>query len=133
FRAGVEGFNRMTGNRYPGKLIVFEGLDGSGQTTQAQLLVKWFFEKRGQVAHYTKEPTDSPIGAIVKLALSHRLVTPADRSEQTPLDSITMSLLFAADRIDHLNNDVIPKLKDGIQVIADRYYLSSLAYQSLEV
>jgi len=126
-------FRRMTRNRYPGKLIVFEGLDGSGQTTQAQLLAKWFLEKRSQVAYYTKEPTDGPIGAIVKLVLSHRLVAPADRSERTPLDAITMSLLFAADRVDHLNNDVIPKLKDGIQVVADRYYLSSLAYQSLEI
>ena len=44
-----------------------------------------------------------------------------------------MALFFAADRMDHLNNEVIPKLRDGIHVIADRYYHSSFAYQSVEL
>jgi dTMP kinase len=121
----------MNPNPYPGKLIVFEGLDGSGQTTQAQLLAKWFVEKRNQLAYYTKEPTDGPVGALLKLSLSDRLVSAKPEKKHEPLDSITMALLFASDRHDHLNNDVIPKLKSGIHVIADRYYLSSLAYQSV--
>jgi dTMP kinase len=110
---------------------VFEGLDGSGQTTQAQLLTKWFVEKRNQLAYYTKEPTDGPVGALLKLSLSHRLVRAGSNKKHEPLDPVTMALLFASDRQDHLNNDVIPKLKSGIHVIADRYYLSSLAYQSV--
>lgn len=120
----------MTSNPYHGKLIVFEGLDGSGQTTQAHLLTEWFSEKRNQLAYYTKEPTEGPIGALLKLALRHRLGT---NSQKTlgPLDEVTMALFFAADRADHLHNEIIPKLKDGIHVIADRYYLSSLAYQSV--
>ncbi len=122
----------MNPNPYPAKLIVFEGLDGSGQTTQAQLLTKWFSEKRNQLAYYTKEPTDGPVGALLKLALSNRLVSNRSRHSE-PLDPLTMALFFAADRLDHLHTDVIPKLKSGIHVIADRYYLSSLAYQSVKV
>jgi dTMP kinase len=121
----------MNSNPYSGKLIVFEGLDGSGQTTQAQLLTKWFVEKRNQLAYYTKEPTDGPLGALLKLSLSHRLVSAKSNRKHEALDPITMALLFASDRQDHLNNDVIPKLKGGIHVVADRYYLSSLAYQSI--
>jgi len=121
----------MERNPYPGKLIVLEGLDGSGQTTQAHLLVKWFQDKRSQLAYYTKEPTDGPIGALIRLALSRRLSAPAGGREFRPLDDTTMALFFAADRTDHLHNDIIPKIRDGIHVVADRYYLSSFAYQSI--
>ncbi|MBI4541317.1 MAG: dTMP kinase [Gemmatimonadetes bacterium] len=123
----------MTVNTYPGKLIVLEGLDGSGQTTQAQLLVKWFQDKRGQLAYYTKEPSDGPVGAILKLVLSHRLTSPTDKREHRPLDPATMALAFAADRADHLHHEIVPKLRDGVHVISDRYYLSSLAYQSIDL
>jgi dTMP kinase len=123
----------MQANRYRGKLIVFEGLDGSGQTTQAQLLAKWFFEKRDQLAYYTKEPSDGPVGALLKLALSRRLMSPGDHGESKPLDPVTMALFFAADRVDHVLNEIDPKLRDGIHVITDRYVLSSLAYQSMNV
>jgi dTMP kinase len=120
----------MTTNPHPGKLIVFEGLDGSGQTTQAHLLTKWFSEAGKQRAYYTKEPSEGPVGAMLRLALRHRL---GASSQQTfgPLDEVTMALFFAADRADHLYNEIIPKLKDGVHVITDRYYLSSLAYQSV--
>jgi len=121
----------MKPNPYQGKLIVFEGLDGCGQTTQAELLRKWFTEKRNELAYYTKEPTDGPIGSLLRLVLSNRLVCAKSNKKYEPLDEITIALFFAADRIDHLNNEIIPKLKDGIHVIADRYYLSSLAYQSV--
>ncbi len=124
----------MIVNPHKGKFIVFEGLDGSGQTTQAHLLTKWFMEKREQLAYYTKEPTDGPVGAILKLILSKRLFCTAHNGSGAPRrpDETSMALLFAADRADHLYNEVTPKLKDGIQVIADRYYLSSLAYQSVD-
>src|SRR2546423_991245 len=124
----------MKANFFQGKFIVFEGLDGSGQTTQAHLLTKWFMEKRNQFAYYTKEPTDGPVGALLKLVLSKRLFCAASNGNAAPrrLDETSMALFFAADRADHLHNEVIPKLKEGVHVIADRYYLSSLAYQSVD-
>lgn len=123
----------MNPNSYEGKFIVFEGLDGSGQTTQAHLLTKWFTEKRHQLAYYTKEPSDGPVGALLKLILSKRLFCVANgNGAPRRFDETTMALCFAADRADHLNNEVVPKLKDGVHVIADRYYLSSLAYQSVD-
>lgn len=122
----------MKANNYRGKLIVFEGLDGSGQTTQAGMLKEWFTEKNQQQAYYTKEPTEGPIGLFLRLALANRLIT-SYNGKKEPIDNYTMALAFAADRMDHLNNEIIPKLKEGVYVIMDRYYLSSFAYQSLTV
>lgn len=124
----------MKVNFCKGKLIVFEGLDGSGQTTQAHLLTKWLMEKRSQLAYYTKEPTDGPIGSMLKLMLSKRLFCAAHNGTGAPRrpDETSMALFFAADRADHIHNEVSPKLKDGVHVVADRYYLSSLAYQSVD-
>lgn len=116
-----------------GKFIVLEGLDGSGQTTQANLLTKWMAEKRSQFAYYTKEPTDGPLGLMLRLFLSKRLYcAPNGNGVPRRPDETTMALCFAADRADHLHNEIIPKLKDGVHVIADRYYHSSLAYQSVD-
>jgi dTMP kinase len=117
-----------------GKLIVFEGLDGSGLTTQADLLRNWFF-KRGVEAYLTKEPTDGPAGAMIRLALANRLTSgmrqPGGRLSAEAVDDHALALLFAADRLDHLAGDILPKLDSGIHVICDRYYLSSYAYQGL--
>lgn len=114
---------------YPGKFVVFEGLDGSGQTTQAHRLKDWY-SKHGALAHYTKEPTQGPIGSLLRLILSRRLVSRRNRAFEE-IDEDTIALLFAADRMDHINSEIIPRLAKGIVVIGDRYYLSSLAYQSL--
>jgi dTMP kinase len=122
-------------NTEKGKFIVFEGLDGSGQTTQANLLTKWIMEKRQQFAYYTKEPTDGPLGSMLRLFLSKRLYcAPSNGNATTPRrpDETTMALCFAADRADHLYNEILPKLRDTVHVIADRYYHSSLAYQSVD-
>lgn len=119
-----------TGER--GKFIVFEGLDGCGSTTQADLLKRWF-DSREQPAYYTKEPTEGPIGSVIRLCLSKRIGSPRADQLFEPLDEATLALAFAADRMDHLRNEIIPKLETGITVLADRYYLSSLAYQSVEV
>lgn len=117
-----------------GKFIVFEGLDGSGLTTQAELLRGWFL-KRGVEAYLTKEPTDGPAGAMIRLALANRLTSgirqPAGLLSADGLDEHALALLFAADRLDHLATDILPKLASGIHVICDRYYLSSYAYQGL--
>jgi len=108
-----------------GKFIVFEGLDGSGQSTQAGLLKEWM-EKQGLAVYLTKEPTAGPVGGLIRLALGRRL----SFSESTRDNDAIMALLFAADRMDHLATDIIPKLEQGVHVICDRYYLSTFAYQS---
>lgn len=105
-----------------GKFFVLEGIDGSGLTTQSILLKNWF-EKKGFAAFSTKEPTDGPIGSQIRLTLSKRL----------NMNSNALALAFAADRMDHLETDIIPKINNGVIVISDRYYLSSYAYQSLDV
>ncbi|MCP3959731.1 MAG: dTMP kinase [bacterium] len=122
----------MRRNDFPGKLIVFEGLDGSGQTTQARLLARWLAARLGQQAYYTKEPTAGPLGGILKLVLSHRLLPVPDEHDLKPLSAAKLALFFAGDRLDHLQHEIVPKLKEGVHVVADRYYLSSLAYQSVE-
>jgi dTMP kinase len=101
--------------------IAFEGIDGAGSTTQAERLRTWMV-RRGMEAYLTKEPSDGPIGSQIRLALSGRI----------EIDPITLALLFAADRIDHVVRDVEPKRELGVNVITDRYLLSSLAYQALD-
>jgi dTMP kinase len=119
----------MRQNRLPGKLIAFEGLDGSGQTTQGKLLTLWLRQKAGFDAHYTKEPTSGPIGSILKRTLAQpKDTTSAGALGQNPA---TLALLFAADRLDHIEREILPLLQHGTHVISDRYALSSLAYQSL--
>ena len=103
-----------------GKFFVFEGIDGAGLTTQAGLLKEWL-EKQGYAVFMTKEPTDGPIGGQIRLALGKRL----------DMRPTALALAFAADRMDHLDIEIIPKLENGVIVISDRYYLSSYAYQSL--
>lgn len=116
----------------PGKFVVLEGVDGSGLSTQTALLKAWLEENQATYgkSYFTKEPTDGPVGSVIRQVLSKRLKT---------LDEKVMALLFAADRLDHLCccaqegqmsgiNELIAR---GINVISDRYYLSSYAYQSL--
>jgi len=101
-----------------GFLIAFEGVDGSGKTTQARRLVRWL-RRRGVPARYTSEPTGGAIGRILKAMARGRDVDP--RVE---------AMLFAADRLIHLERTVKPLLEKGFVVVSDRYLHSSLAYQS---
>lgn len=119
----------MQNNRAP--FIVIEGTDGSGVSTQAERLEKKLRERDREV-YLTKEPTNGPAGAILRLVLAGRLGQQTDSGSQ-PFESHTLALLFAADRMDHLETDIIPKLKMGVTVISDRYYLSSYAFQGLYV
>jgi dTMP kinase len=111
-----------------GKLIAFEGIDGSGLTTQAGKLRDWFHEQ-GQRCRLTKEPSEGPIGAIIRLVLQRRL---RELAQGNDLEH-WLALLFAADRQDHLANVILPTLRKDIHVIIDRYYLSSFAYQGVGV
>lgn len=111
-----------------GKFIVIEGTDGSGTTTQCELIVA-ALEQRGLKACRTREPTDGPIGRLLRQALEHRLER--EPGVATELDWSTLALLFAADRTDHVVSEIMPTLDNGTWVISDRYDLSSLIYQSL--
>lgn len=110
-----------------GKLIVLEGIDGSGTTTQTSLLADEL-SSRGHSVLTTREPTGRSIGVFIRQALQQRL-TLGD-GEPVTLPWSSMALLFAADRLDHVDNVLEPALAAGKIVISDRYDLSSLAYQS---
>lgn len=112
-----------------GHFIVFEGVDGSGTTTQADCLSK-ALRSRGLPVHVTQEPSDGPIGTLIRQALTGRIVVPG-RHKPRPLAWPTMAALFAADRLDHLHAEIVPNLMDGVNVICDRYDYSSIAYQSI--
>lgn len=109
-----------------GKFIVFEGLDGSGTSTQSQLLQNALLEK-GEKVHLTCEPSPGPIGNMIRQAMQGRILF----SKQDDEFDQQMAYLFAADRYDHLNNPVDGVLKlvnEGFYVISTRYFFSSLAY-----
>ena len=99
-----------------GLFIAFEGLDGAGSTTQSYLLEQYLKQKNKVLL--TKEPTQSIIGGIIRAVLKGDL----KQSSQT------LQLLFAADRANHLEKEILPALKKGFIVISDRYLFSSVAY-----
>ena len=106
--------------------IVLEGIDGSGSSTQSELL-KEYFISQGQKAVISPEPSSGIIGNLIRQALKKRILFTKD----TDLFDEQMAYLFAADRHDHLYNDVdgvFKLIKDGLHVISTRYYFSSLAY-----
>ncbi len=109
----------MAKQKPKGKLICIEGIDGSGKTTQAKKLVK-SLRSRGYDAVYTTEPSDGKIGLLIRgFVLSRK-----DR-----ISVALEALLFAADRVDHVQAVVEPLLKQDKIVVCDRYVCSSLAYQ----
>lgn len=103
-----------------GRLISFEGLDGSGKTTQMQLLEQWL------VAHSvpylrTREPGGTPLGAEIRTLLFNRpdlVITP-----------LAEAFLFQADRAQHFATLILPALESGTHIITDRCFDSSIAYQ----
>ena len=100
-----------------GKFIVFEGIDGAGKTTQIARLAE-ALSGAGRTVYTTAEPTESVIGDLLRAALS-------GKDDRTPAE---MAALFALDRIGH-NREIAAQLAAGKDVICDRYYYSSLAYQ----
>ena len=101
-----------------GRFVVFEGGDGSGKTSQVQLLASWLRE-RGHEVVTTREPGGTDLGASIRsLVLHGQEITP--RAE---------ALLFAADRAQHVGSVIEPALARGAVVISDRYVDSSIAYQ----
>ncbi len=102
-----------------GLLICIEGLDKSGKTTQSLLLVN-ALKSRGFEAVYTTEPSAGEIGRFIQRYVLRR-------KQRVPAS--VEALLFAADRIDHVEREIKPMLKDGKMVVSDRYVYSSIAYQ----
>ncbi|HEX2660538.1 MAG TPA: dTMP kinase [Polyangia bacterium] len=107
--------------------IVLEGIDGSGTTTQLDRLTA-YLQSRGRQAVATREPSTGPIGRLLREILLGKHLNP----DGSKLDGRAMALLFAADRRDHLTREIEPALAAGIDVVSDRYLLSSLAYQAVE-
>lgn len=102
---------------------MIEGLDGAGTTTQVRRLVE-HLDARGQRAHATREPSDGPVGRLIR-----EMLTGGHAIAGQAIAQSTFGLLFAADRLDHLQREVEPKLLAGTWVVSDRWYHSSLAYQ----
>lgn len=107
----------FTHNSYPGKYYAFEGIDGSGKTTQVHILAE-YFQKQGKEVFLTKEPSNNVIGQLIKKILHKEFSVPAS----------SLQYLFAADRGMHLETDVIPALQKGNVVISDRSFWSAVAY-----
>lgn len=104
--------------------MTIEGLDGSGGTTQLALLAEaWARREPGREIVRTREPTDGPVGRLIRAQLG------APPGERTVGDAV-LPYLFAADRRDHLDHLVLPALARGAVVLSDRYALSSFAYQA---
>ncbi len=102
------------------KFIVFEGIDGSGKSTISNMLFEKINSRTGNI-YKTFEPTDSPIGSVIKNILNKRILS----------DDKTIGALFLADRLDHIQNPItgmLNYLNKGMHVISDRYYYSSYAY-----
>lgn len=103
------------------RFIVIEGLDGAGTTTQVAALAQ-HLRSHGHVVHETHEPTDGPVGRLIRASL---------RGAEGSVVEQALPWMFAADRADHLSRTVDPALHAGTWVVSDRYLHSSLAYQSL--
>ncbi len=105
-----------------GGFIVFEGIDGSGKSTQIRMTADRLRDP-GQPVHTTFEPTNGLVGKLIRQMLAGTV-----RADQRAL-----ACLFAADRTDHLvneNNGLRKKVAEGNLVLCDRYYFSSYAYHS---
>ncbi len=102
-----------------GRFINIEGLDGCGKSTQMKLLARWL-RLKGHKVLMTQEPTLGPIGKIVSRVLRGELRVPV----------ASEALLFAADRLQHVEGVIVPSVASGKIVINGRYTPSSIAYQS---
>lgn len=100
--------------------IAFEGIDGCGKSTHAGLLAEWL-RQRGRDVVLTAEPTDGRIGQLIREILKGNV----------EVDPRTLALLFTADRVEHVK-EIRGALEAGKDVITDRYYYSTVAYQAAQ-
>ncbi|MBE9209559.1 dTMP kinase [Nostoc sp. LEGE 06077] len=104
-----------------GKLIVFEGVEGCGKTTQMQLCCQWL-ESLGISVVVTREPGGTELGLDLRRLL-------LEKSEDKPVAAVTELLLYAADRAQHVEQELKPNLAAGKYILCDRYIDSTIAYQ----
>jgi dTMP kinase len=109
-------------NKTHGKFIAFEGLDGSGSSTQAELLAN-SLKKMGHKAYTTKEPTNNLIGGLIRGTLT----------KDWSASPECLQLLFAADRAHHLDRTILPVIDKGNFIISDRYFFSTIAFGSIAI
>ncbi len=102
-------------HRYPGKLFVVEGIDGSGKSTQVKLLHRWL-KSRGHTVFFTEWNSSALVKETTRIGKKKRVLTPT-----------TFSLLHATDFADRLFYNIIPPLKAGMVVLADRYAYTAFA------
>lgn len=103
-----------------GRFISFEGIEGTGKTTQARLLADYLTDLRFAVV-VTEEPGGTPIGLRIREVLL--------KVEHTEMQSLTELLLYSADRSQHMHELILPSLSAGKILITDRFSDSTLAYQ----
>jgi len=104
-----------------GRFISLEGIDGAGTTTQLHRLTAWL-EGEGLHVFSTFEPSGGDIGQHIRKILAGNGNSHPD----------TVALLFASDRMEHLQTEILARLEAGVHVLCDRYVGSSYAYQSLQ-
>ncbi len=102
-----------------GRLITFEGGDGTGKSTQLRMTESWLREQGCQVL-VTHEPGDTPLGLEIRRLLLEGQYTPVPECEL---------LMFLADRAQHVREVIMPALRAGTYVLCDRYSDSTMAYQ----
>lgn len=102
--------------------IVLEGIDGAGTTTQRARIAQ-ALSKRGYDVHETAEPSGLPVGKLIRQALQ----------KEPEWEPTQFALAFALDRLDHVKREIEPAMRAGKVVLSDRYVISSLVYQSLEL
>ena len=106
-------------HEYPGLLCAIEGIDGAGKTTLLQNLEQKFASTKIRTI-FTKEPGATQLGKYLRKLLNERTITIGTQAE---------FLLFAADRAEHFEKDIVPHLQQGCLIISDRMADSSVAYQ----
>lgn len=122
--------------------ITFEGIEGSGKSTQARL-IKEYLEKKGRKVSLTREPGWGAVGSLIR----HLIVEPDDglihshkelkqfngiaslNKEDVLVNPYTELYLFCADRVQHVQNFIKPRLDNKEDIICDRYFDSTIAYQ----
>jgi dTMP kinase len=104
-----------------GKFIVFEGVEGCGKTSQMQLCQEWL-QSLGISVLLTREPGGTELGLDIRRLL-------LEKAENKPIGELTELLLYAADRAQHIEQELKPNLATGKHVLCDRYIESTIAYQ----
>ncbi|MFM6181922.1 MAG: dTMP kinase, partial [Dolichospermum sp.] len=104
-----------------GKLIVFEGVEGCGKTTQMHLCSQWLESLNISVV-LTREPGGTELGKDLRELL-------LSKSANKPISEITELLLYAADRAQHIEEELKPNLAMGKYILCDRFTDSTIAYQ----